>query len=125
VPDWNSEPFTSASRKHVAVWGKPVASAARSSKGRFEPEAADRIAEFLHLRRWCARRFEGIPEPEHKALIRRWRPGDPTRPWLQASFTTARERLESQWNGGDEGSTEDLRLALRQYRSFFDRLLAA
>jgi hypothetical protein len=32
---------------------------------------------------------------------------------------------ESQWNGGDEGSTEDLRLALRQYRSFFDRLLAA
>jgi hypothetical protein len=44
---------------------------------------------------------------------------------LQASFTSAREQLESQWSGGDEASTEDLRLALRRYRSFFDRLLAA
>jgi hypothetical protein len=44
---------------------------------------------------------------------------------LQTSFTTARERLESQWSGGDEASTEDLRLALQRYRSFFDRLLAA
>jgi hypothetical protein len=44
---------------------------------------------------------------------------------LQTSFTTARERLESQWSGGDEASTEDLRLALQRYRSFFARLLAA
>jgi hypothetical protein len=44
---------------------------------------------------------------------------------LQASFTLARERLESQWSQGDDASTEDLRLALRRYRSFFDRLLAA
>jgi hypothetical protein len=42
---------------------------------------------------------------------------------LQASFDAARERLESQWSRGDEASTEDLRLALRRYRSFFDRLL--
>ncbi|HEU4354117.1 MAG TPA: hypothetical protein VFT27_00870 [Actinomycetota bacterium] len=44
---------------------------------------------------------------------------------LQASFTTERGRLEGQWQQGDEVSTEDLRLALRRYRSFFDRLLAA
>jgi hypothetical protein len=44
---------------------------------------------------------------------------------LQASFTLARERLESQWSQGADASTEDLRQALRRYREFFDRLLAA
>ena len=44
---------------------------------------------------------------------------------LQASFTLARERLESQWSEGEDASTEDLRQALRRYRSFFDRLLSA
>jgi hypothetical protein len=44
---------------------------------------------------------------------------------VQASFTLARERLESQWSENDEASTEDLRQALRRYRSFFDRLLGA
>lgn len=38
----------------------------------------------------------------------------------------ARERgdLEEQWDRGDEVSTEALRIALRRYRFFFDRLLA-
>ena len=31
--------------------------------------------------------------------------------------------LESQWSGGDEVSTEDLRQALQHYRSFFNRLV--
>jgi hypothetical protein len=44
---------------------------------------------------------------------------------LQASFTLARERLESQWGEGGDASTEDLRQSLRRYRSFFDRLLSA
>lgn len=44
---------------------------------------------------------------------------------LQASFTLARERLEAQWSEGADASTEDLRQALRRYRTFFDRLLAA
>ncbi len=39
------------------------------------------------------------------------------------SFADRRGSLEKQWNGGEEASTEDLRLALKQYRSFFDRLL--
>jgi hypothetical protein len=44
---------------------------------------------------------------------------------LQASFTLARERLEAKWGEGSDTSTEDLRQALRRYRSFFDRLLDA
>jgi phytoene dehydrogenase-like protein len=42
---------------------------------------------------------------------------------LANTFSAARRRLESQWSGGKEFSTEDLRQALRQYRSFFNRLL--
>jgi hypothetical protein len=44
---------------------------------------------------------------------------------LAESFAEERRSLESQWSRGDEVSTEDLRLALRRYRSFFERLLAA
>jgi hypothetical protein len=31
---------------------------------------------------------------------------------------------DEQWDRGDDVSTEDLRVALRRYRSFFDRLLS-
>jgi hypothetical protein len=44
---------------------------------------------------------------------------------LAASFSDERENLEAQWDRGDDVSTEDLRLALTRYRSFFDRLLSA
>jgi hypothetical protein len=43
---------------------------------------------------------------------------------LAAGFADERERLESQWDGGEDVSTEDLRVALTRYRSFFDRLLS-
>lgn len=44
---------------------------------------------------------------------------------LMDRFADERQRLESQWTAGSEPSTEDLRVALQRYRSFFDRLLAA
>ena len=44
---------------------------------------------------------------------------------LAASFSDERERLEGQWDRGDDVSTEDLRVALTRYRSFFGRLLSA
>jgi hypothetical protein len=44
---------------------------------------------------------------------------------LAGSFANERERLESQWDKGDNVSTEDLRVALTRYRSFFERLLSA
>ena len=43
---------------------------------------------------------------------------------LTAGFSDARTRLEEQWARGEEASTEDLRVALKQYREFFQRLLA-
>jgi hypothetical protein len=43
---------------------------------------------------------------------------------LAEVFANERSRLEHEWAKGDNVSTEDLRQALRKYRSFFDRLLA-
>ena len=43
---------------------------------------------------------------------------------LAESFAGERNRLEQQWDRGDNVSTEDLRVALQKYRSFFRRLLS-
>ena len=39
------------------------------------------------------------------------------------SFADRRISLEKQWNSGEETSTEDMRIVLKRYRSFFERLL--
>jgi len=43
---------------------------------------------------------------------------------LAEMFAAERAKLEDQWDRGDNVSTEDLRLALRRYRSCFGRLLS-
>jgi hypothetical protein len=43
---------------------------------------------------------------------------------LASRFSQHKSGLEEQWSRGGEPSTEELRLALQQYRSFFQRLLA-
>jgi hypothetical protein len=43
---------------------------------------------------------------------------------LAEQFADERAKLEGQWDRGSEISTEDLRQALRKYRSFFGRLLS-
>jgi hypothetical protein len=43
---------------------------------------------------------------------------------LAEIFADQRKSMEQQWESGDRVSTEDLRIALRSYRSFFGRLLA-
>jgi hypothetical protein len=43
---------------------------------------------------------------------------------LAEVFAAERSKLEGQWAQGENVSTEDLRLALRRYRSFFARLLS-
>lgn len=43
---------------------------------------------------------------------------------LSEVFAEERTTLERQWDRGEQISTEDLRVALRKYRSFFERLLS-
>lgn len=42
---------------------------------------------------------------------------------LAESFARERSRLEAQWARDGDVSTEDLRVALQRYRTFFERLL--
>jgi len=42
---------------------------------------------------------------------------------LTNGFAETRSGLEEQWKKGEKASTEDLRVALMRYRSFFQRLL--
>lgn len=44
---------------------------------------------------------------------------------ISTGFSDRRSSLEAQWERGDDVSTEDLRVALTRYRSFFNRLLSA
>jgi hypothetical protein len=44
---------------------------------------------------------------------------------LAEGFARERASLERQWGSGENVSTEDLRLALQRYRTFFGRLLNA
>ena len=44
---------------------------------------------------------------------------------LAARFAAHKDGLEQQWRGGGEADTEQLRLALQSYRSFFQRLLSS
>jgi hypothetical protein len=43
---------------------------------------------------------------------------------LTEVFARERSTLEGQWTKGDNVSTEDLRIALKRYRSFFHKLLS-
>ena len=43
---------------------------------------------------------------------------------MNQAFATQRSRLEARWSQGEQASTEDLRVALHHYRSFFNRLLS-
>jgi hypothetical protein len=43
---------------------------------------------------------------------------------IAETFSQERSALESQWDRDGEVSTEDLRVALTRYRSFFHRLLS-
>ncbi|MGW6157820.1 hypothetical protein ACWFRM_32535 [Streptomyces sp. NPDC055144] len=44
---------------------------------------------------------------------------------LATTFAKRKQELEEQWSRGERADTEDLRMALRHYRSFFNRLLTA
>jgi hypothetical protein len=43
---------------------------------------------------------------------------------LAQSFSEQRKNLENQWEASEKISTEELRVALTRYRSFFERLVS-
>jgi hypothetical protein len=97
--------------------------------GARDQRAEERIAMFAaeeadgYRSRWDGIQTGFVDEPRHAVeeadalvaqVIKR----------LSEVFADERSTLEGQWGRGDQISTEDLRLALRKYRSFFERLLS-
>jgi hypothetical protein len=74
-------------------------------------------------RRWTEVQTSFVDEPRHAVqqadelvagLMKR----------LAETFASERANLEHQWDRGEDVTTEDLRLVMQRYRSFFDRLLS-
>ncbi len=73
--------------------------------------------------RWSEIQTTFVDEPRH-AVEEADRLVDVTVKRISESFAKERAKLEEQWGRGDNISTEDLRVALQRYRSFFNRLLS-
>ena len=92
---------------------------ARGPEPLLPPEQADH-----YRRRWheIEEQFAGRPEEsveEADALVA------DLMQRLAAAFSQEREWLESRWENGDPLSKQDVAVAVKRYRSFFDRLLSA
>ena len=83
----------------------------------FETEAADRFRT-----RWLAIQSRFVDDPKASVQEADELVADVIQ-GITRSFADRRGTLEKNWNGGGDESTEDLRQALKQYRSFFERLL--
>ena len=95
----------------------PEAEDAEDQGELFAPDERDQLE-----RRWNDVQARFVDEPrgsveEANTLV------DELMQRLVSSFSEERARLEAQWDRGDEVTTEDLRVALQRYRSFFGRLL--
>jgi hypothetical protein len=66
----------------------------------------------------------GFVDDPHKAVMQADELLDTTIQSLTESLANRRSALQREWNGGEDLSTEDLRVSMKRYRAFLDRLLA-
>ena len=106
-----------------APLARDEADAAGSSDTRLEP-LFDKGREDDLRERWHALQARFVDEPQETVKDADSLVAELLRDLAQ-SFDEARSRLEGQWSSGGDVSTEDLRVTLQRYRSFFERLLEA
>jgi hypothetical protein len=95
--------------------------AVRDEKPNHAPLFATKEATDLR-KRWADVQAGFVDEPRHAVEQADSLVSDVLKR-LADQFAGERSGLEKQWDGGSAVTTEDLRLALQRYRSFFDRLL--
>jgi hypothetical protein len=95
----------------------PTSTAAEARAALFADEEATRFHE-----RWTDAQAAFVDEPR-AAVERADSLVAEVMKKLAEGFANERASLEGQWDRGDNVTTEDLRIALQRYRSFFDRLL--
>lgn len=95
---------------------KPVADRSRTGEALTdEPMFADDVADRLRTR-WRELQADFVDDPEGAV-----RAADDVVDEMMKTIAERRQRLTGEWQGHTD--TEELRLALRGYRSFFDTLL--
>jgi hypothetical protein len=103
------------------------AGAARAAKDNEQPEQRTPLFEEAELtqsrQRWQNIQADFVDDPRN-AVRRADELVASSMKRLAEVFANERARLEHEWDKGEDVSTEDLRQALRRYRSFFDRLLS-
>src|SRR5207244_2999336 len=113
----------------------PVETAGAPEQARVEPNGAARMAEtpaapLFHepqaqeFRSQWATIQTGFVDNPREAVQQADNLVAQTIKRLAEIFAQERDQLEQQWSRGDNVSTEDLRIAMQRYRSFFDRLLS-
>jgi len=102
--------------------GAAPAAGAQSAATRPAPLfAGQEVDEFRG--RWSAIQIAFVDNPQEAVRDADHLVAD-TMKRLADTFARERSQLEQQWSSGGNLSTEDLRVALQRYRSFFDRLLS-
>jgi len=101
---------------------RPPADEARRSGAELEPLFTPEMAE-TYRSRWISIQSGFVDDPRRAV-----RSGDELVAQIMTNladtFAEERHRVEAQLDSTGEGSTEELRVSLRRYRSFFERLLS-
>ena len=100
------------------------ATANRDANGQADASPLFPAGEVTSFRaRWSEAQTSFVDEPRHAVEQADGLVAEMMQRLAQV-FADERSKLEQQWSQGDDVSTEDLRVGLRRYRSFFDRLLS-
>jgi hypothetical protein len=116
----NAEAGNTAAAPSNADAGAPTQS--QTASGSATPLFTNDEAQTFHLR-WKEVQASFVDQPR-KAVEQADSLVAATMKRLAEVFAEERTNLEHQWDRGDNVSTEDLRVALQRYRSFFQRLLS-
>ena len=98
--------------------GEPPPQVPQTPQGVLSKQQADELRE-----RWNTIQTAFIDEPRRSVKDADALVASATKQITDA-FANQRSELEKQWSRGDQVSTEELRITLQQYRTFFSRLLA-
>jgi hypothetical protein len=115
-----AEADNTAAARSNAETGAPTQS--QTASGSATPLFTNDEAQTFHLR-WKEVQASFVDQPR-KAVEQADSLVAATMKRLAEVFAEERTNLEHQWDRGDNVSTEDLRVALQRYRSFFQRLLS-
>jgi hypothetical protein len=107
APEFEPEPGPPERREYVAAKTTPLFAADESEHLRSDWAAIQ--TGFVDEPRQCVEKADQLVG----RVVQR----------LAESLSQERSTLEGPWSKGDDVSTEDLRVALQHYRSFFHRLL--